>query len=494
MAVSSPDRPTVAIAGATGFIGTAVRTALRGEAHVVGLTRSPVRARANADRYEHETWRHCDLFDPYAVQEGLEGADVAIYLVHSMHPSSRLTQAQVADLDLLQADNFARAAAAQGVEQILYLGALVPEDASGLPPRLRSRLEVEDALGATGVPVTTLRAGFIVGPGGTWLRLLLNLVRRLPVMLLPAWTRATTQPIALDDIVRGLTHCLGRPDTYDQTYDVGGPDRMTYRELLKRTAAVLDLERPMATVPIDAAELSKMWVYVFGGVPWALVSPIVDSLRYQAEVRPNPLQETLVAEATPFEEALAASVDDQGRPLPNPRKALRARDDAEIRAQSVVRSVQRMPCPPGFDARDVALEYLRWLPRLGWPLLQVQVVQRRVAHFQVRPAGPTLLTLRFADDRSPEGRQAFYVTGGLLADTEGPHAGRLEFRQALDGGTILAAVHDFSPRLPWFVYNSTQALVHLLVMRRFRRHLERLGQGQESASPLSSPAQNEPIA
>jgi uncharacterized protein YbjT (DUF2867 family) len=490
MAVSSPDRPTVAIAGATGFIGTAVRTALRGEAHVVGLTRSPVRARANADRHDHETWRHCDLFDPYAVQEGLEGADVAIYLVHSMHPSSRLTQAQVADLDLLQADNFARAAAAQGVEQILYLGALVPDDASGLPPRLRSRLEVEHALGAAGVPVTTLRTGFIVGPGGTWLRLLLNLVRRLPVMLLPAWTQATTQPIALGDIVRGLMHCLGRPKTYDRTYDVGGPDRMTYRELLKRTAAVLGLSRPMTTVPIDAPELSKMWVYVFGGVPWALVSPIVDSLRYQAEVRPNPLQQALVEDATSFEEALAASVDAEGHPLPNPREALRAQDDAEIQAQSVARSVQRMPCPPGFDARDVALEYLRWLPRLGWPLLRVRVSQRRVAHFQVRPTD----TLRFADDRSPKGRQAFYVTGGLLADAEGPRTGRLEFRQALDGRTILAAVHDFSPQLPWFVYNSTQALVHLLVMRRFRRHLERLGDGQESAPPLSSPAPNEPTA
>jgi len=394
----------------------------------------------------------------------------------------------------LQADNFARAAAAQGVEQILYLGALVPQDASGLPPRLRSRLEVEHALGAAGVPVTTLRTGFIVGPGGTWLRLLLNLVRRLPVMLLPMWTRATTQPIALADIVRGLTHCLGRPDTYGRTYDVGGPDRMTYRELLKRTAAVLGLRRPMTTVPFDAPELSKLWVCAFGGVPLSLVSPIVDSLRYQAEVQSNALQETLVEEATPFEEALAASVDAQGRPLPNPREALRARDDAEIREQSVVRSVQRMPCPPGFDARDVALEYLRWLPRLGWPLLRVRVSQRRIARFQIRPTGTTLLTLRFADDRSPAGRQAFYVTGGLLVDVEGPRTGRLEFRQALDGDTILAAVHDFSPRLPWSVYNSTQALVHLLVMRRFRRHLEQLGEGQESAPPLSSPARNEPTA
>lgn len=480
MTVSSTDRPTVAIAGATGFIGTAVRRALRERYHVLGLTRSPVRARANADRHEHETWRHCDLFDPYAVRAGLKGADRALYLVHSMHPSSRLTQAQVADLDLLQADNFARAAAAQGVEQILYLGALVPEETAGLPARLRSRLEIEQALGAAGVPVTTLRTGFIVGPGGTWLRLLLNLVRRLPVMLLPQWTEATTQPIALNDIVRGLLHCLGTPATYGRTYDVGGPERMTYREMLRRTAQVLGLRRRMATVPFDAPELSKLWVYVFGGVPWALVSPIVDSLRYQAQVQPNDLQHALVEEATSFEEALAAAVDERGRPLPNPRAELRERDDAAIRAQGVARSVQRMPCPPGFDARDVALEYLRWLPRLGWPLLRVRVSRRRVARFQLRPSGTTLLTLRFAGERSPNGRQAFYVTGGLLADADGARSGRLEFRQALDGRTILAAVHDFAPRLPWPVYNGTQALVHLLVMRQFRRHLERLGAEQST--------------
>jgi len=491
MAVPSSDRPTVAIAGATGFIGTALREALREDAHIIGLTRSPVRARANADRHDRETWRHCDLFDPYAVRDGLAGADFAVYLVHSMHPSSRLTQAQVADLDLLQADNFARAAADVGVEQILYLGALVPDNAPDLPPRLQSRLEIAQALGSTGVPVTTLRAGFIVGPGGTWLRLLLNLVRRLPVMLLPAWTEATTQPIALNDIVRGLVRCLGTPDTYGRTYDVGGPDVMTYRELLRRTAGVLGLRRRMATVPFDAPQLSKLWVRAFGGVPWALVSPVVDALRHQARVRPNEMQRWLLRDATAFEEALAASVDEQGNPLPNPRAELRDRDDAAIQSQSVARSVQRMPCPPGYNARDVALEYLRWLPRLGWPVLKVRVTPDRVARFIVRPTGTTLLRLRFAEERSPQGRQAFYVTGGFLADMEGWRTGRLEFRQALDGDTILAAVHDFSPRLPWYIYNSTQALIHLVVMRRFRRHLERLAREQAPA-PSAAPSPERP--
>jgi len=481
------ERPTVAIAGATGSVGTAVRRALVREYDLIGLTRSPVRARANESVRSGETWRHCDLFDPYAVQEGLEEVDYAVYLVHSMLPSARLTQGNVADLDLLQADNFARAAEAQGVQQILYLGALVPEGRTDLPFPLRRRLEVEQALASTDVPLTTLRAGLIVGPGGTWLRVLLNLVRRLPVMVLPSWTRAPTQPIALRDVVRGLERVLGTSAAYGATYDVGGPDAMSYREMLLRTARVLGLRRYTTTVPMESPRLSKLWIRVFGGAPWALVSPIVDSLRYQTRVGTNELQGTLRRDALSFEEALDTAVDEEGRPLPNPRDALRPREDEVIRDRSVVRSVQRMPCPPRFTARDVANEYLRWLPRLGRPLLEVRVEYGRVVHFRVRPTGHSLLTLRFAADRSPEGRQLFYVTGGLLAGG-GERSGRLEFRQVLGGEAVLAAIHDFSPRLPWRLYHSTQAQVHLLVMRRFRRHLERLTRRQDPSAAAAPDA------
>ncbi len=480
------DRPTVAIAGATGFIGTALRRALADEYEVIGLTRSPVRAQVNDAGVTGETWRHCDLFDPYAVWEGLEGADYAVYLVHSMLPSARLTQGTVADLDLLQADNFARAAEARGVEQILYLGALVPKGASDLPRHLQRRLEVEQALSSASVPLTTLRAGLVVGPGGTWLRLLLNLVRRLPVMILPSWTRAVTQPIALRDVVRGLRRALGNGSTYGAVYDVGGPDVMSYRDMLLRTARVLGLNRRTTTVPIESPRLSKLWIRVFGGAPWALVSPIVDSLRYQTRVQSNEMQRWLQEEALSFEAAIEASVDEQGHPLPNPRDELRPQEDEVIRAQSVARSVQRMPSPPNFTARDTANEYLRWLPRLGWPLLRVRVSYGRVARFQLRPTGHTLLELRFAADRSPKGRQLFFVTDGLLVDNTREQSGRLEFRQVLGGEAVLAAVHDFSPRLPWPLYNSTQALVHLLVMRQFRRHLERLSRQQASSDASRS--------
>ncbi|HHP7239745.1 NAD-dependent epimerase/dehydratase family protein [Longibacter sp.] len=471
------DRPTVVIAGATGFVGTALREALSDTYRVVALTRSPVRARANADQPGSEEWKHCDLFSPYDIKECLKRADYAIYLVHSILPSSRLTQAEVTDLDLLMADNFARAAEAQGVRQMLYVGGLVPEHVAveDLPPRMRSRVEIQSTLSSTSVPLTTLRAGLIVGPGGTWLRLLLNLVRRLPVMLLPNWTRAQTQPVSVDDMIRGLLTCLGSPEHYGHTYDVGGPERMTYRDMLQKTARAVGLrERPMATVPFDAPDFSKLWVWVFSGGPWAIVSPIIDSLRLGAKVKDNPLQRQLEPDALPFEDAVRRSVNPAGRPLPNPRAELRSEDDAVIRSNSVARSVQRLPLPPGYTARDVAHEYIRWLPRFGWPLLNCSVEGKRVCKFQVRPFGLTLLEITYAPDESPEGRHLFYVTGGLLADLSTGHEGRLEFRRALNGEYVITAVHDFAPMLPWYVYNATQALAHLLVMNRFGGHLRRL--------------------
>ena len=490
MGAVADDRPTVAIAGATGFVGTAVRAALADDYRIIGLTRSPVRARINAAKNESETWRHCDLFSPYAVRDALEGADYAIYLVHSMLPSARLTQADFVDLDLLLAENFARAAAAQGIRQILYVGGLIPDDRP-LPPRLASRLEVEQTLGSSAVPLTALRAGLIVGPGGTRLRMLLNLVQRLPVMVLPAWTEATTQPIAIDDVVKTLKHVLGQPDRYAGSYDIGGPEVMTYRSMLEAAADVLGVTRRIVTTPITAPALSKLWVRTFGGVPWALVDPVIESLNHNATVKDNALQRWLDPTVMAFKAALQRSITEQGRQYPNPREALRDEDDAVIRSDSVVRSVQRLPLPPRFTARDVAQEYMRWLPQFGWPFLQADVEGDQV-QFRIRALRLPLLKLAFAQDRSPEGRQLFHVTGGLLADMTNHHEGRLEFRRALNGECAIAAVHDFAPKLPWYVYNATQALGHLWVMNSFGRHLARIAAAQREEAEGEASAQTQP--
>ena len=474
------DRPTVAIAGASGFVGTRLRAALAPDYRVVGLTRSPARA-ARQDPADPAEWRHCDLFSLLELERALDGADYAVYLVHSMLPSSRLTQGTFADLDLVLADNFARAAEHNGVRQVVYLSGLLPEDKSGLSPHLRSRYEVEQTLASRATPVTTLRTGLVVGPGGSSLRILVRLVRRLPAMVLPSWTDSDTQPVALRDVVRAVRLVLGKPEPYEGVFDVAGPDVMSYREMMERTAAAMDLDRPMFGVPLITPRLSTLWVSLVSRSPRALVGPLVASLRHDMVVRDNPVQRAVVPDALGFEAALSEALDEEGRLLPDPRQSHRRSDDTAIREARLVRSVQRFPLPPGRTAEWAGHEYMRWLDGFAGPLLRVEV-EGETARFHVAPLPRPVLELTHSPDRSTPDRALFYVTGGLLADPDAPRRGRLEFRSVLDGTALLAAIHDFAPRLPWGLYRFTQAAAHLFVMHQFGRHLRRLAGDGGAAS------------
>ncbi|MFA6002805.1 MAG: NAD(P)H-binding protein, partial [Elusimicrobiota bacterium] len=231
-------KPIVAVAGATGFVGQALVRTLCADHRVVGLSRNPPQAGTGPD----VEWRRCDLFSLMQVEKALEGAQQAVYLVHSMMPSARLTQGNFSDMDLICADNFARAAARAGVRHIVYLGGLIP-DASELSQHLRSRLEVEAALGSRGVPVTALRAGIVIGPGGSSYKIFKTLVEKVPLLLCPAWADSLTQPVALPDVLELLRYCLAHPARVSCSHDIGSPDVMSYRQLLERTAAILGLRR-----------------------------------------------------------------------------------------------------------------------------------------------------------------------------------------------------------------------------------------------------------
>ena len=475
-AASTADgRPTVAIAGASGFVGAALRRALADTYHVVGLTRSPNRA---AQPEEGVEWRHCDLFSLLDLEGALGDADVAVYLVHSMLPSSRMMQGTFADLDLILADNFARAAETCGVRQIVYLSGLLPDDTDALSKHLRSRYEVEQTLASRSVPVTTLRTGLVVGAGGSSLKILVNLVRRLPAMVLPKWTDSDTQPVALRDVVRAVRHVLGHPDRFEGHFDVAGPEVMSYREMMERTAEVMGVERPMLPVPLITPRLSTLWVSLVSGSPSELAGPLVASLRHDMVVQDNPVQRAIAPDALSFTDALRDALEPDGSMKPSPRRSHRSADDRTIRSARRVRSVQRFRLPPGRSAEWAGTEYLRWLDGFAGPLIRVEVDGDR-ARFWVRPLPRPVLELTRAPDRSTPDRALLYVTGGMLAEdvrgeSRGPGRARLEFRSVLGGSTLLAAIHDFVPRLPWMLYTFTQAVAHLFVMAQFGRHLDQV--------------------
>lgn len=452
------EKPRIVIAGASGFVGRALAPLLAERFHVVGLSRSE---RDGGDGFAE--YRRCDLFSLKEAEHALKGSEYAVYLVHNMMPSAKLTQGSFADLDVVCADNFARAAARAGVKQIVFLGGLCPTGVA-LSKHLESRVEVERVLAGHGVPVTTLRAGVIIGGAGSSFQIMARLVQRLPAMVCPRWTNTRTQAVALRDVVQLLDYVVGREEHYAKVHDVSAPDVVTYREMMQMTAEALGKRRLFLPSRFLSPGLSRLWVSLVTGAPRALVAPLVQSLKHEMVAENSALADEAGLPRTSTRDAiqLAIASDDGGLP-----HAFRGPSTSD--PQRLVRSVQRMRLPNGWTAEDAALDYLRWLPRYLRFVLRVQLHSADSFSFVLRPFGLTLLTLTRPVARSSADRQLFHVTGGALTRASG--RARFEIRQVLGGQTLLTVVHDYEPRLPWLIYVGTQALFHRWLMGRFSAHL-----------------------
>ena len=452
-------KPTVVIAGATGFIGRWFIERYHPDYHIIALSRSEMKPPPGYDRAE---WRQVELYSLSSTEAALRGADYAIYLVHSMQPTTRLHQGNFEDTDLLLADNFGRAATKNNVKQILFMGGLLPEHESvdELSRHLRSRYEVEQTLGAAGTPVTTLRAGIIVGAEGSSFRMIRKLVERLPVLVCPTWCQSATQPVALHDALQMMHYCLGREEVYDGVYDIGGPRPTNYMAMIETVAELMGKKRIIRPVGFFSPGFSKLWVGLFTDTSTALVAPLIDSLKHDLVAIPNPVLDAFPDRAD-FRTAARRALFGKERLPPLPE---RAEQDKE---KNTVRSVQRLPNPNGHSATYVARIYQRWLPIFFRTMITVES-KDDVSEFKF--AGQPLLQLQFIPDRSDEERQLFYITGGRLVKRK--DYGWLEFRRVLQGRFVISAIHEFVPALPWYVYVLTQANAHAVVMNHFGKYLK----------------------
>ena len=217
-----------------------------------------------------------DALDETAVGASLAGVDVAYYLIHSLGSAGEFEQQ-----DRDAAAIFARAAAAAGVSRIIYLGGIVPAgDQSDLSRHLRSRTEVGDILLTGEVPTAVLQAAVIIGSGSASFEMLRYLTERLPVMITPRWVRTLIQPIAVRDVLRYLVGCASLPAEVSRRFDIGGPDVLTYADMMCRYAAVAGLRRRLIIpVPLLSPRLSSLWVGLVTPVPAGLARPLVESLR-----------------------------------------------------------------------------------------------------------------------------------------------------------------------------------------------------------------------
>ncbi|MFF3488361.1 SDR family oxidoreductase [Streptomyces sp. NPDC002701] len=321
------------VTGATGYIGGRLVPELLAEGHRVRcMARSPGALRDHPWAADVEVVRG-DVTDADSVAAAMRDIDVAYYLVHALGTGKGFEET-----DRRAARIFGERARAAGVRRIVYLGGLTPAGVPGreLSPHLRSRAEVGRILLDCGVPATVLRAAVIIGSGSASFEMLRYLTERLPVMVTPSWVHTRIQPIAVRDVLRTLVGSARMPDGVNRAFDIGGPEILTYRQMMERYAAVAGLpKRLILPVPVLTPRVSSHWVGLVTPVPRSIARPLTESLRHEVVCHEHD-----IARYVP---------DPPGRPIPfdeSVRLALQRVRDARVTTRWSSASLPGAPSDP----------------------------------------------------------------------------------------------------------------------------------------------------
>ncbi|MDW4524208.1 NAD-dependent epimerase/dehydratase family protein [Staphylococcus saprophyticus] len=445
----------ILLTGASGYIGSHLINKLKDNYEIIAISRNI----ENKSNEHNVTWKAADLFDLNEITEVMEDIDIAIYLVHSMMPSAKLTQASFEDMDALLADNFAKAASYNKVQHIVFMSGLIP-NTNELSPHLRSRLECEQILGSYGVPVSTLRAGLIIGSKGSSYPILKKLVERLPGLLLPKWAYNTTLPVAIDDVIDGLYKIVERNPNENESIDIGGPSHMTYKDLFKQTAEVLDKRLPTIDLPIIPIWLSKYWVKLISGVPKEMVYPLMDSLIHDMIRNDENIVKDISIGKIDYKESVRNALEEETK-TQKKGKSSRKGDIKDVRA------ISRVVLPKDVNMIQLAESYANFLNRITLNVVNSDFNEDNFT-ISVPCLNKDLLLLSKDFKASNNERILYRIVGGDFAlDSDGGNA-RLEFRRLPNSDACIIALQEYEPTLPWWVYKYTQAKVHKSVMNLFK--------------------------
>ena len=252
-----------------------------------------------------------DLFNRESLQKAVEGIHTAYYLVHSMGGKSIFSNTEYAEKDKKAAENFMVAANEEEMKRIIYLGAL-GETGDELSEHLKSRAEIADIISSGRPAATVLRAAIIIGAGGASFEMLRYLVERLPIMVCPKWIDTRIQPIALRDILAYLAGCLLSPETSGKRFDVGGPEILTYREMMDQYADARGLaKRIIFRVPLLTPLLSAYWVDLVTPIPSGVAHPLIEGLKNEVICRDNSIDHFVKITKTPFQEAVKIAFSEE---------------------------------------------------------------------------------------------------------------------------------------------------------------------------------------
>lgn len=277
----------ILLTGSTGYIGKRLLPVLVEAGHeVICCVRDRKRFNPSDSVKDKIKVVEVDLLDEASLENIPEDIDGAYYLVHSMSTSK-----DYQELEERSAVNFRKRLEMTQVKHVIYLSGIVNEEE--LSKHLSSRKNVEEELGKGRYHFTTLRAGIIIGSGSASFEIIRDLVEKLPVMITPKWLNTKCQPIGVADVIAFLSKCLFEPKTYDQNFDIGGPDILTYKEMLLEFAAARKLKRRILVVPVMTPKLSSYWLYFVTSTSYKLATSLVNSMKIEVVCRDNRINNML---------------------------------------------------------------------------------------------------------------------------------------------------------------------------------------------------------
>lgn len=288
----------ILLTGANGYIGSRLLPRLIDEGHeIYALVRSRSRIEI-PEKFQHQLHViEADLLNPSSLEHIPSDIDAAYYLVHSMSYSQKFSE-----LEATSAQNFAERLAHTHAKQIIYLSGLSNEDQ--LSRHLNSRKQVGEILKQGKVPVTILMAGIVIGSGSASFEIIRDLVEKLPLMVAPKWINKMTQPIAINDVLNYLTLVLGHPECHDKSFEIGGPDVMSYKNLMLNFAKMRGLKRKIFIVPVLTPRLSSYWLFFVTSTSFSLARYLVESLINNAVCKENRIQKLFPGKLLSYQEAL----------------------------------------------------------------------------------------------------------------------------------------------------------------------------------------------
>jgi uncharacterized protein YbjT (DUF2867 family) len=302
----------VLILGATGFIGRRLVRELAGrDINLRLLVRNPSKASGMVPEGKDIEIVQGDLMQKEGLKAALKDIHSAYYLVHSMGGKSITKKTEFAEKDKKAAGNFLAAAGDAGLKRVIYLGGL-GEKGKGLSEHLSSRAEVAEILSSGSPSATILRAAVIIGAGGTSYEMLRYLVERLPVMICPKWINTRIQPIAVKDVLAYLSGCLMNSKTAGKTFDIGGPEILTYKKMMEQYAKARGLsKRIIIDVPLLTPSLSSYWVDLVTPIPAGIAHPLIEGLKNEVICRDSSIDKYITIEKTSFNDAVKTAFEEE---------------------------------------------------------------------------------------------------------------------------------------------------------------------------------------